>query len=216
MKHILAELHCHSNCSDGKPSVKQMMEKASNDLGAIAITDHNTSKGSNLALKLEKNYDVIVIPGVEILCRKNGEKAGEILAFGTNHAFSGNVLEVVDKIHSAGGIAVAAHPFGGMGSPAFSTKELLKAVDAIEVYNASAFPWKNKKSFQLAKKLKKPMTAGSDAHLLNEIGTAACRIPANNLSSILKAIKHGKVILPRKRTNTFSVLKMKTIRKLMK
>ena len=54
MKLILAELHCHSNCSDGKPSVKQMMKKASNDLDAIAITDHNTSKGSKLALKMEK------------------------------------------------------------------------------------------------------------------------------------------------------------------
>ena len=38
------ELHCHSNLSDGTTGVKSIIKKADNEIGAIAITDHNDSR----------------------------------------------------------------------------------------------------------------------------------------------------------------------------
>lgn len=212
MKNIIAELHCHSiYSSDGHAPVECMLSYAKNNgLGAIAITDHNTSKGSMLAVRLSKQYDIIVIPGIEI---DSDDEKGQIVALGTNESFSGNMLDVIDKIHTAGGIAVAAHPFGGMGSPAFRNKELIKKLDAVEAFNGLAFSWQNEKALKLARRLKKPVTSGSDAHTLEELGTAACKIPGSSVSSIIKAIKNGKVIIPKKKTSALSVIKMKIKRR---
>ncbi len=214
---MLVELHCHSNFSDGKASIEEILKYAKSiGLGAIAITDHDTGKGSDAALKLAKNYGIIVIPGIEIKCRdRENDITGEVIALGTNTAFTGDIPSVADKIHAAGGMAVAAHPFGGMWNPVFRNKEMIKEVDAVEVMNAAALPWRNNRARQAAERYKKPMVSGSDAHTLEELGKAACRISADSLDGILKAIKKGEVVLP-KNTSAFSVIKAKAKRRFLK
>ena len=209
---MIVELHSHSiYSSDGHASVEQILGRAKNiGLGAIAITDHNQIQGSRKAVALAKKYNIIVIPGIEIDCK---DEKGQVLAYGTNEMISGNILDVIDKIHSLGGIAVAAHPSGGLGSPAFQNKEVIKKMDAIEVFNGLAFSWQNKKSAKLARQLKKPGTSGSDAHTLEELGTAACKINANSAERIIRAIKKGQVILPKKKTSTLSVITSKIKRR---
>jgi len=43
-------------------------------------------------------------------------------------------------------------------------------VDLVEVFNARSRKADNERAYELAKKFKKPQTAGSDAHLVFEIG----------------------------------------------
>ena len=52
-----ADLHIHSNFSDGAESIDEILEyvQEQTDLAVIAITDHDTIKGALLAKKIMKN-----------------------------------------------------------------------------------------------------------------------------------------------------------------
>jgi len=66
-KYPEADLHCHTNASDGVLTPWQLVKYA-HDLGlkAIAITDHDTLSGCAEALKAGKYYQVDVLQGVEL------------------------------------------------------------------------------------------------------------------------------------------------------
>ncbi|PIX32100.1 hypothetical protein COZ60_00950 [Candidatus Bathyarchaeota archaeon CG_4_8_14_3_um_filter_42_8] len=100
--------------------------------------------------------------------------------------------ETVDKIHEAGGIAVACHPV------TFFKESLGKNTnsrfDAVEVINASAFPFNYsvKNSRKMASRLGIAQVAGSDAHYGPEIGCAYTLVDAElEVDEIIKAISKG-------------------------
>ncbi len=125
----LINLHIHTNNSDGKADFKDIINQAQNkNYKYIAISDHNTMKGYTQTQINEH----ILIPAVEfdvwykfIFCH--------ILAYGINPENptikpflaknereikckftrllpTRNMKKLIDAIHSAGGIAVLAHP----------------------------------------------------------------------------------------------------------
>lgn len=60
-------MHIHTTASDGRMSPVEVVREAANlNLAVIAITDHDTIRGIQPALKEAKNYDLEVMPGVEI------------------------------------------------------------------------------------------------------------------------------------------------------
>lgn len=62
-----ADLHCHSICSDGATSVKNVIELASLiGLKALALTDHDTFMGIEKAHYYGRKYGVSVVVGAEI------------------------------------------------------------------------------------------------------------------------------------------------------
>lgn len=62
-----ADLHIHTTASDGRMSPVEVVREAANlNLAVIAITDHDTTRGIQPALEEAKNYDLEVMPGVEI------------------------------------------------------------------------------------------------------------------------------------------------------
>lgn len=66
MKH-LADLHIHTTASDGALTPTQIVRAAADtELGAIAITDHDTVDGIDEALKAGDEAGVLVVPGIEI------------------------------------------------------------------------------------------------------------------------------------------------------
>ncbi len=61
------DLHLHSTESDGVYSPTELVEMASSSgLSAIALTDHETTKGVNEAINAGNKFALEVIPGVEI------------------------------------------------------------------------------------------------------------------------------------------------------
>jgi len=61
------DLHVHSYFSDGTKSPVELVELASKTgVSAIALTDHDTMDGVAEAQAVSREYDVEVIPGVEI------------------------------------------------------------------------------------------------------------------------------------------------------
>ena len=68
------DLHCHTLCSDGSDSPRELVEKAkAQGLAAVAITDHDTFQGHAEALDAGAALGVEVVPGMELSSMYEGE-----------------------------------------------------------------------------------------------------------------------------------------------
>lgn len=200
------DCHCHTIYSkhwfwgfDSLNTPKEMIRAAiKKGLNGLAITDHNTVKGSLVAKKNAKNYkNFVIITGAEIRT-----KFGEIIGLGIKEDIPMrlSIEETIEKIHDAGGIAVAPHPFGKYLFKK-SVGEKIKMVDAVEVYNSTLTKVANTKALIISKKFKKPRTAGSDAHSIREIGNAGIICNDNPIEAILE----NKVKIFGKRTSLIDI-----------
>lgn len=198
---MLFELHCHSNHSDGLPSVKEIAEFANNRLEGIALTDHNTFKGYKELKKINK--DLLIIPSAEL-----STDNGHLLIYGIEEIkfkLNGDIFDIIDRVKSAGGAAVIAHPLRPLKQHVKNT-DVFRKVDAIEVLNGNSLPQNNTRAMEIAKKYKKPRTAGSDAHRLKDIGRFACEINAFSIDDFIKAIKRNRVKIPDDNTSLYSII----------
>ena len=186
---VKADLHVHSNYSrDSIITPKELVFYAKKrGLTAVAVTDHNQVES---AQKIAQETDFLIIPGTEI-----SSLHGHIVGLNVNKLIPRGLPadETVNRIHDAGGIAIACHPFalfkGSIGNHASSK------FDAVEAINASAFPFNRatRKAHQLAERLKLPKVAGTDAHYAPVIGQAYTLIDSEaNVEAIVKAIIAGR------------------------
>src|SRR5687768_10265689 len=66
------DLHTHTLYSDGLLSPQQLLFKAhERGLSAIAITDHDTVDAIAEAQKIALDYEIEVVPGIEISCMEH-------------------------------------------------------------------------------------------------------------------------------------------------
>ncbi|HJJ51033.1 MAG TPA: PHP domain-containing protein [Methanocorpusculum sp.] len=192
---ITCDLHIHTNASaDGKCSVEDVIAKAKErGFQAIAITDHDTTKGAKQALAI-KDPGIIIIPGIEV-----STKQGHVLVLGTTKEYEPgkNTVETIREAKADGCLVIIPHPFHrwrhGVGLHA--PNALLEA-DGIEVFNSRYYIGAaNTRAAKFAKRYRKPMTAGSDAHTCRFVGYGINIIDADDstVPAILDAIKKGKV-----------------------
>jgi predicted metal-dependent phosphoesterase TrpH len=189
MMQIKADLHVHTTHSkDSLITPKELVFWAKKKgLNAVAITDHNYLDG---AYKIAKETDFLIIPGMEV-----SSSDGHIVALNVPELIPKgySAAETVDKIHEAGGVAIACHPYV-YGKGCLKDK-VCQTFDAVEVLNARAFPFKRsvKKAEETAKKLGLPRVAGTDAHYGPQIGYSYTVIEAEpNVEAIAKAIVEGR------------------------
>jgi len=70
-----ADLHIHTNASDGAFKPKEILRKAiEKGLKTIAITDHDSIKGYKKARELNKDNDIELLTGVELSARWNSRE----------------------------------------------------------------------------------------------------------------------------------------------
>ncbi len=63
----MLDLHTHTTASDGVLTPTQLIEQAAeNNIGTIAITDHDTVSGIAEGLKAAEKFNIMLIPGIEI------------------------------------------------------------------------------------------------------------------------------------------------------
>jgi predicted metal-dependent phosphoesterase TrpH len=190
------DLHLHTCYScDATSSLREVIVYAKKKgLNGVAITDHDTVKGARRALKLASGRrEFKVIPGVEVSTLQ-----GHVLALNITSLISKKLglVETVEKIHEAGGIAVAAHPVVLVKSQIKQRIASVANLDGVEVINSSAFPFflSTRLSQALAERLSLPQTAGSDAHHASEIGTAYTSVKVDSdIDEIIEAIRKGAV-----------------------
>ena len=172
-----ADIHIHSDHSDGLASIPEIMEYVahSTDLRVIAITDHNTIEGALFARSLSELYDFEVVVGSEV-----SSEAGHVLGlFIEEDVRAGmTVRDTIRAIEEQGGVAVIPHPFsakgvfGPRGQSLFASAANEMAFHAFEVYNSLPFlVWANSIAAKsLAGGHGIAATGGSDAHVLQAVG----------------------------------------------
>jgi predicted metal-dependent phosphoesterase TrpH len=171
-----ADLHIHSDHSDGLTTIPEIMEyvQSSTDLSVIAITDHNTIEGAVFAKSLSELYDFEVVVGEEV-----SSKSGHILGLFIEEEVRAGMTaaDTIRAIEEQGGVAVIAHPFANRAFGPFGLKSVGDAVNdlgfkALEVYNSS--PYLIRANRLAAKMLAGGQgfaaTGGSDAHVCQAIG----------------------------------------------
>lgn len=186
-----ADLHVHTCYSnDGKTTMEELIEYAEKlGIGCIAVTDHNSFEAYG---KLKDNGRVIIIPAEEV-----SSAEGHIVALGIDRLIprDRSIRETIDLIHEAGGYAFAAHPYrwwSGLGEK----NTLENPFDGIEARNGRSTPRGNRKSQKLAKRIGKPVSAGSDAHTPRHIGEGYVEIPDDleTWQEVVEYIMHGGAV----------------------
>jgi predicted metal-dependent phosphoesterase TrpH len=178
---IACDLHMHTHWShDCSIAVPDLLDHAEAiGLGAIAVTDHNVFGGAREAAELARRRRLTVIPGEEVKTDSQGEVIGLFLTEEIPRGMS--FADTIAAIREQGGLVYVPHPFDRMHAipePATLHRHLAE-IDLFEVYNARLlFEAYNDEALRFARKYNLTAGAGSDAHVLQGVGTGALRMRA--------------------------------------
>lgn len=177
---VLADLHMHTEHSyDCAVPVRDLLDHAEAiGLGAIAVTDHNVFAGAEEALELARDRALTVIPGEEVKT-ESGEVIGLFLREEIPRGLS--MADTIAAIREQGGVVYLPHPFDRLHTipDATTLHRHLAEIDVFEVYNARLlFDAMNDEAVRFARKYNLTMGAGSDAHVLQGVGTGLVRMRA--------------------------------------
>ena len=185
------DLHIHSEHSpDGCMSLDEIVSCArARGLQGVAVCDHDRA--------LTETWDApdfLLIPGIEL-----STDWGHLLGLFVTEQIEARELDAaIDAVHACGGLAVMAHPFE-RSSDAQRLDAYLDRLDGIEVWNGRADrknPQANAMACALAQRAQKPVTAGSDAHLPEEIGNGVVtlEVDALTLPAVRAALLRGAAL----------------------
>lgn len=173
---MIGDFHIHSKYSfDSNMDPQRILRIAKKkNMDTIAVTDHNTIKGSIEAKKLEKSIGIQVIIGAEIKT-----DIGDIIGLNLNDEIPYSTWEeVIDCIRDMDGVSILPHPY----KQHENILEISKRVDLIEIWNARCNIEQNMRAMNLVATLKKGAIIGSDAHLYSEIGNAISEVDDKSLT----------------------------------
>ncbi len=188
------DMHVHTTASDGRTTPKTLAKYLNkNDLSA-AITDHNVISGIKEALDYSEN----TIPGIEVSALEGPhvlvyfDTYRDIASYYTSSiqdhcgkcphmAVNISTEKIITDAKDAGGLVIAAHPYGygvsvrgvmkgidvGIIGPAVAEE-----LDGIEVICSGMSVRNNLRAERYAEKKGVCMAWGSDAHVLWEVGRA--------------------------------------------
>jgi len=176
---IVADLHMHTRWShDCSIEPAALVDHAESEgLGAIAVTDHNVFGGALETVGAARMRELIVIPGEEVKTDRDGEVIGLFLHEEIPRGMS--FADTLAAIREQEGVVYVPHPFDRMHSiprPATLHRHLPE-IDLLEVYNARLlFDAFNDEALRFARKYGLLQGAGSDAHVLQGVGTGVLRM----------------------------------------
>jgi PHP domain-containing protein len=173
------DLHMHTDWShDCSIPAEELVEHAEAiGLGGIAVTDHNVFGGAVEAQELAQGRELIVIPGEEVKTDGQGEVIGLFLQEEIPRGMTFD--DTIAAIREQGGLVYLPHPFDRMHAipdPATLHRHVAE-IDVLEVYNARLLRDSfNDEALRFARKYRLLQGAGSDAHVLQGVGTGAVRM----------------------------------------
>jgi len=176
---IVVDLHMHTDWShDCSIGVEGLLDHAERiGLGGIAVTDHNVFGGARKAVELATGRDLLVIPGEEVKTDGQGEVIGLFLREEIPRGMS--FANTIAAIRDQGGLVYIPHPFDRMHAipdPATLHRHVAE-IDVLEVFNARLLRESfNDEALRFARKYRLLQGAGSDAHVLQGVGTGAVRM----------------------------------------
>lgn len=195
-----ADIHIHSEHSDGMASVAEIFEfvQHKTDLDLISITDHDMFDGARQAQELlaKKKYHFDVITGMEVTTIE-----GHLLALGISQPIKSlqRLDQTIAQIHEQGGVAIVPHPMswlirsvGQRGIQRILNDTAPEVYfDGIEAMNPSIA---GQVTVAKTKRLNHalfhlPETGGSDAHTLNMIGTGVTYFNGHSARDFLNTLR---------------------------
>ncbi len=187
------DLHMHTSASkDSLSDPADVVDQARRvGLNRIAITDHDQISGAFAGRELAPDR---VIVGEEV---RTSEGLDLIGLFLTDHVPPGSDFRTTaEMIRAQGGVVYLPHPFDshrGTDEDFLATVE--DCVDAVEGINARIHdPARNQRAQSWATERGLPLGAGSDAHLLREIGRARAVVrPFEGPGELLAALSEGRI-----------------------
>jgi predicted metal-dependent phosphoesterase TrpH len=177
--------------------VDELIDHAEEEgLGAIAVTDHNVFGGALEAIERARGRKLTVIPGEEVKTDGQGEVIGLFLKEEIPRGMS--FAETVEAIRTQGGLVYIPHPFDRLHAipDAATLHRHLAEIDVFEVYNARLlFEGYNDEALRFARKYNLTAGAGSDAHVLQGVGTGAVRMRRfNGPEEFLLSLRSAEVL----------------------
>lgn len=194
----LADVHMHTNYSDGTGSVEEVLAFAQEhtSLDVIAITDHDTIEGALRArdLAAARSYRFEVIVGEEISTRE-----GHLLALFLREPIAPDqsIERSIELVHAQGGLAVVAHPFNRVFRHSVQRSVMNRLLrqpelhpDGIETLNGS---FAGIGSSRIAMALARTVypwaeTGSSDAHTPTAVGCARTIFPGRTTAELREAL----------------------------
>ena len=205
---MLIDLHTHSypTSDDSFMSVDEAIEGAKSvGLDGICLTDHDAFWTEGQAWELSRRHGFLVLPGSEI-----NTDAGHVLTFGLQrYEFGMHKPEFLRACADRdGGVLIAAHPYrrrfleqpgsdpdvrAGMLERA-AADPFFDLCEAVEGLNGRGSVEQNRYSADLGASLALPATAGSDAHRVAQLGTAATEFhgKVECVADLIRLLKSGQ------------------------
>ena len=205
---MLIDLHTHSypESDDAFIAVDDLIDAAkSRGLDGICLTDHDRFWGQDRVADLSKRHQFLVLAGSEI-----NTDTGHVLVFGLQKYVFGlhKPAFLYRQVTASGGVMIAAHPhrrrfLEDPGHLPYARAEMLdrasrdgffQMCQAVEGLNGRATPVQNSFSQDLTVRLGAKMAAGSDAHRLEQVGTAATQFDqkVSDLAGLITELKAGR------------------------
>jgi predicted metal-dependent phosphoesterase TrpH len=200
-----ADLHLHSDWSDGDLLDRVLAKAVEERLDVIAVTDHDEIGGALEARRRahDRRLPLAVVPATEI-----STVDGHVGALFVQQAIPKGLsaAATVRLIHEAGGLAVAHHPFAprllekALGVK-LGVRDLVHQLpfDAVEATNAvPGFGRRyNREAWEAMRRKRRPvaLTGGSDAHRARLIGKGRTYFAGNfGVRSLKDALEQGAVL----------------------
>ena len=204
----MIDLHTHSypHSDDSFMSVDELIEGSKSlGLDGICLTDHDAFWTDEQIRDLSSKHEFLVIPGCEI-----NTEAGHVLVFGlSRYEFGMHKPEFLRaSVDQVDGVMIAAHPYRRrfLEEPAERPgvrEEMLERASGdgffrmcrgIEALNGRGLAIQNQFSLELGGRLSTNMTAGSDAHKVEQIGTVATEFqrPVSCLEDLIRELREGR------------------------
>lgn len=188
------DLHMHTDAShDCLSAPRDVVERAREvGLQRIAITDHNEITGAIEASRLDPE---LVIVGEEV---RTDEGLDLIGLFVSEHIpQGGSFRQVADAIHAQSGVVYLPHPFDShRGASEEFFDGVADCIDVVEGLNARIHnPDRNRRAERWAARHDLPTGAGSDAHLITEIGRARVSVrPFDGAAEFVSVLRDGRIV----------------------
>jgi predicted metal-dependent phosphoesterase TrpH len=193
-QNLRLDLHLHTHASwDCLSNPQAILERAKEKgIHRVAMTDHNLL---GLSLEMHQAHPEEVIPGEEVRTAEGMDLIG--LYIKREIPKGTPAREACEMIREDGGIIYLPHPYApGKGASGRFAEELAPLVDVVEVFNARLHPGRlNAPALALAESQEKLQGAGSDAHMVGEVGGGWVEVPyhENTPEGLLGALAEGRV-----------------------
>ncbi|HLZ70474.1 MAG TPA: PHP domain-containing protein [Dehalococcoidia bacterium] len=195
---IRADLHSHTHFSrDGWTTPERYVQRAvARGIGWAAVSDHNNIDGAVAVRRLAKYAGALKV----IIAEEIRSTEGEIIGYFLKEPIAKGLTpeETVRAIREQGGIVGVPHPcdrYRGSAIGLAALSRIVDDVDVIEVFNARNMKQEdNLRALRFAREHGLLESAGSDAHVHTEIGSAWVEMPDfETPEGFLESLKQGRI-----------------------